>query len=962
MRIHSIEMAGFGPFLVPQRVDFDAFAEDGIFLIQGRTGAGKSSILDGVVYALYNSAPRYRSGAATQLRSHHCSADDATWVQLEFSTDDCRYRVRRSPEYERPRSRGEGTTTERPTAHLWRLDGGEWTALEAGVRPVAQALDEILPLSCQQFLQVVLLAQGEFARFLVADSAERKALLGALFDTKRFETLDHLLQERVSRRRAAMERAASANATLVEALALHLRVDAPAEPDEEWLGGLHDMTAAEAVEAEDTRAAARRQMEEVRTEWERLRAVLTLQERRASLRRTLEQLEEERESIARLREVCERAVAAQSVRPAVEARARQATRLREAQVELTKAEAGYEELCGAAVPDDLPGVRDALVAEVDAARRALEVEARLVATRSQVAEAEAELVRRRSEVEAIDTELGALRQVLEREVTTSVEKASAAVHELVDELTRARRHATATEASALAEQRLIEAGESRTRASAALDELRRLSFQQYAGRLAETLVVGEACPVCGGVEHPSPAPRSGAPVQDEDVEEAERAFDEAQQAYEAAKATRAAARATEEAYAGARTVEVLSDRVEEATGLLREAERDERERRDAADAVTTLSERRQQCAEAAAGLVVRVQALGETIDDLVQRVESARSGSDSVADRLDGLRAHLTALDAVTVSRHDQARAHDDHLAATEHLGEALEQHGFTDEQECLAAARPAEEVERLVRRVRRHDEAWTVTTTGLADEALAALPDVLVDPAPLEARVREAAADHDAAAAAAGVAAQRHETTADLVRRVRAAWSRGAAERREFEVLRRLAASVHGEQPNTRRLRLESYVLAVELEQIVLAANRRLQVMSDGRYALLLDDRVATRGNNSGLGVRVLDHHTQEPRTPESLSGGEKFLASLSLALGLSEVVTNRAGGVSLDTLFIDEGFGSLDGETLDLAMHTLDSLREHGRTVGVISHVEVMRERIPAQLHVEHAPGGWSTIRALA
>ncbi|QCC77204.1 SbcC/MukB-like Walker B domain-containing protein [Nocardioides daphniae] len=616
---------------------------------------------------------------------------------------------------------------------------------------------------------------------------------------------------------------------------------------------------------------------------------------------------------------------------------------------------------GLPVPSVLADERDDLVERVAAARQALELESRLATVRAEQDQVARRIEELRHQLGQVEHRLAEHRQVLEREATTSVDKASSVVLELIDEQARSRRHVAAVAERARAEQELLVAGETRTRASAALDALRRRSLDQYAGRLAQGLVEGEACPVCGGVEHPAPAEVTGVPVREEDVEAAEREFTAAQAACTAAEATVAAARARESAHAGARSPELLAELVHEAGLVVRDAERQAAERAEAATAHAELDHRRQRMSEEVAGLVVRAEALEESADELLRRVEAASGTSESVADRLDGLQAQLAALDGVLSCRRSEEKLRAEHATARAHLVEMLDRHGFDDEAACVAAQRPAVEVEQLRRDVRRHDELLTVTTSGLADPALHELPEDPCDPAPLERLVHEAATAHDLAAEAAGVATQRHGTTTDLVRRLRIAWARDADVRREFEVLRRLAATVHGEPPNTRRLRLESYVLSVELDQIVQAANRRLHVMSAGRYALLLDDRVATRGNNAGLEVRVLDHHTQETRAPESLSGGEKFLASLSLALGLSEVVSNRAGGVSLDTLFIDEGFGSLDAETLDLAMHTLDSLREHGRTVGVISHVEAMKERIPAQLLVEHAPGGWSMIRTL-
>ena len=179
-----------------------------------------------------------------------------------------------------------------------------------------------------------------------------------------------------------------------------------------------------------------------------------------------------------------------------------------------------------------------------------------------------------------------------------------------------------------------------------------------------------------------------------------------------------------------------------------------------------------------------------------------------------------------------------------------------------------------------------------------------------------------------------------------------------EYETMRSLANSVEGAEPNTMRMRLESYVLAAQLEEIIRAANARLAVMTGGRYSLEHDDSVQYRNTRSGLGIAILDQHTGRARATHSLSGGETFLASLALALGLAEVVSNQAGGITLDTLFIDEGFGSLDSDTLAIAMSTLDSLRSGGRTIGLISHVEAMKEQIPSRLRITVVPQGYSEI----
>src|SRR5690606_30376264 len=212
MQLHRLEIEGFGPFRTRQIVEFDVFADDGIFLIAGRTGAGKSSILDAVCFGLYGGVPRY-DGGEKRLRSDHCDPDDPTEVVVEFSTVAGRFRVTRAPAYERPAKRGGGMTTQAPSALLEEFVDGVWVGRAARVVDVAHALEEILQLSQEQFLQVILLAQNRFADFLLADSKERQALLRRLFDSGRFSDY----QARFDERRRAAEQALSGRRATVDA-------------------------------------------------------------------------------------------------------------------------------------------------------------------------------------------------------------------------------------------------------------------------------------------------------------------------------------------------------------------------------------------------------------------------------------------------------------------------------------------------------------------------------------------------------------------------------------------------------------------------------------------------------------------------------------------------------------------------------------------------------------------------
>ncbi|WP_344460135.1 SbcC/MukB-like Walker B domain-containing protein, partial [Amnibacterium kyonggiense] len=324
------------------------------------------------------------------------------------------------------------------------------------------------------------------------------------------------------------------------------------------------------------------------------------------------------------------------------------------------------------------------------------------------------------------------------------------------------------------------------------------------------------------------------------------------------------------------------------------------------------------------------------------------------------LRARRDALRAAEDAARRRAGATVAAAHAAARLERALAEAGIEDVAAARAAALPSAERTALEQRVRAWEAERDGANAQLADRDVAGAPDEPADVAGTEAAKRAALEQRDATAERLTAARSRAAAATELARAIERIHASTAEDRGRLEVVGPLAEVVRGGGTNALRMRLESYVLAARLEQIVAAANVRLAAMTDGRFTLQHDDGPAYRGARSGLGLEVLDEHTGRPRPVASLSGGETFLASLALALGLAEVVSAEAGGVRLDTLFVDEGFGSLDRRTLDTAMETLDSLRAGGRTVGLISHVEAMQEDIPAGLHVERLPDGSSAVRS--
>ena len=991
MRLHRLELEGFGPFRDRQVVDFDAYEGDGIFLITGRTGAGKSSVLDGVCFALYGSAPRY-DGAEKRLRSDHCAPEDPTRVSVEFTVGDRRWRVTRSPEYQRPKKRGEGFTTLAPDAHLDEYVEGEWIGRQRGPRNVALELDEIVGLSQQQFLQVILLAQNRFAEFLLAKNDERQRLLRTLFGTKTYEDYQNALEQR----RRDGERALS---TALET-AVVLLDEAERVADELWRDD--DIDGAEATDvaarsALAARAQARldyradalvRERDDADAAHRAAEAAHTarrgLRERhdaRTRSRQALVHLEARAQEIADQRHRRDRAADAEALRASIDA-ADAAHRTAAAAAAAWRGAQGEWARLGEAEADDagLAAIIEQCTGEIAVAESAADDEtalpglvARLTTARERLDELDgllttidagrAELPVRLAQLEAdlaAATEAAGARDALaERRAAIAARLDSAAT---LDRRAADLRAAEAAHADALG---LLES------ATAAVRALLRRRLDGHAGELAAGLVAGEPCAVCGSREHPAPAVGADEPVSDEDIAAAETrhatALDAERDAATAASDARAAVAEVRGAVGDA-TVDSLTADLERADADLGLAEAADARRRELSEQRRGLVEADAQAAAErellAADAVARRQEIAVADRELAQtrrRVDAARGEHDSVASRLAAARRRRSAAEALRTASREHLASVDAESVACRDLDGRLTDSGFESADDARAALLPASERRDLDAAVTDHDVQLRSERDRLRELELelAGVGDEPIDTDETATALGQARDRWSAAVDAAAAATQRRERLADLRARAGEALTATSDLAQEQALIARLANTVAGRAPNTHRMSLESFVLAAELEEIVEAANLRLSDMSSGRYTLRHSDAVAARGASSGLGLTVLDAHTGQARPAQSLSGGETFLASLALALGLAEVVTSRSGGVRLDTLFIDEGFGSLDAETLDLAMRTLDELRQGGRTVGLISHVAAMKEQIPAQLIVEATREGPSTLR---
>ncbi|PKH40460.1 exonuclease SbcC [Nocardioides alpinus] len=993
MRLHQLRIIGFGPFADPVTIDFDALSDAGLFLLSGPTGAGKCSILDAVCFALYGDVPGDRS-AAKRLRSDHAGDDVVPRVELEATLSGRRFRIDRSPAWTRPKKRGTGTTLEQARVVISERrsadDGSDvWHPLSTRLDETGHLVTRLVGMTLPQFCQVAMLPQGRFQAFLRARSEERHALLQQVFQTGRFDRTERWLRDRRVELRRTAEQHQAAVADLVSRVSEVGGVQAPADwpTDPTSLGRWMDelsttavaASVAQAIEVEAASAAevAASEASAAGIELAGLRAT------HAAARRawaTLEAAAPDHESRRRTVAQAHRAVA---VRPlhdlAVEAR----REVRELDQQGRAAREQLAELLGRTTLDDQEIAEHQRVATrtlTDIARirplrrQAVDLERQL----GRLARSQQETAAQLQRVETRAAEIPDLLLSVEPALTAARESVTLAADlaadlEVLRSRTRAARSAESlTTQLVTAEQAMGAATQARLLARETLVAIRERRLDGMAAEIALKLAVGASCPVCGSADHPSPAsPAPGAP--DEVAErEARREVDDLEVVVEAhSQQVRGleAQRATALAESGDSVEHLL---VEEEDTLARlERARSQAATLDAhtarADALHAerldLTREREQLATALTRLDTESAVLRARIESLSdQAAEVVPVGAD--LDALTALHQQVEVLaQQCSAVAADLARARAT-ATSTQEAADALAAASGFDSSAWAAAAWLAEaDIAALQHQIDRHEREVARVRDLLTDEAL--LSSAAVDAPDLEALAQA----HHRTREAAALARQTDMALRDRGRRLHglaaemadalAVWG---PVRADLDLVAELASLVEGKHPDNRmQMRLSAYVLSHRLGQVVEAANLRLSTMSDQRYSLVHTGQRGAGETRGGLSLLVRDDWTGDTRDPATLSGGETFVVSLALALGLADVITEEAGGTDLDTLFVDEGFGSLDSETLEDVMDTLDTLRDGGRVVGVVSHVPELQTRIPTQLRVHRGRHGSRTSLSL-
>lgn len=998
MRLHDLSISAFGPFVETVRVDFDDLASGGLFLLTGDTGAGKTSVLDAVCFALYGEVPGDRH-QARHFRSDHADPETQARVVLRVSVGDRTFRFTRSPTWDRPKRRGSGTTREQARVLVEEQRAADWTTLTNRLDEAGQLVSSLLGMTCTQFTQVAMLPQGRFQSFLRATSTERHAVLQRLFRTRRFEEVERWLAERRTqlRRRCQIchDRSAGVVNRLQEAAGVgvpdgwDLHDLDPLVDEDALLGWARDLTlsaGAAALEAREQLATADSDLKQDREAHHQGRRTAETRVRGERAQRSMAELEEtaevETELVASV-DAHRRATPVLPLALHAETAGKAAT---DAETSAARHVAAVAPLLG--VP--AATVRcDSLVAIAKRANEARAVaetwlpreaelhdeRARLRTLAAQLAGMEREISEAEQEQAQLAIRNEALLPVLAQTRALATDRGSrrAAVEAAEAGLEAARQVLVQSEQLGEA-RRLLEQSTQRT-----LDlreqylDVRELRISGMAAELAVGLVVGCSCPVCGSAEHPSPATAAGAASR-ADEEAARETYEDAdfeRQALQESVTTRASQLASAMTRSQERdpahwehVLTETTDSFEKCSAAAArlwqlETEATAADRRDRQLTAALAASRATAVATSQrhAETTARCELLADQLRELLDQHRGAGSVAALVEQHTESVRVLEEACQALT----GRDRADQELRRATGAADEAATAAGFGSLAEALAAVLSGSEA---AARSARIEARHTVRSTAAAVLAEDAVVTALAAPPPdlgaLAGVLRESESVRDHAHATSRQATLRSTRLAALgheLEREVAAW---LPVRRDHARTAGLASLAEGRSAdNQLKMRLSAYVLSERLRQVVAAANERLGAVTGQRYLLEQVDEKGAGEQRGGLSLRVRDEWSGKRRDPATLSGGETFLVSLALALGLADTVSQEAGGTQLDTLFIDEGFGALDATTLDGVMDTLDSLRDGGRVVGLVSHVAELRNRIPAQLEVRKSRAG-STLHA--
>ncbi len=919
MRPQKVIMSAFGPYAKKVEVDLEKLGQSGLYLITGDTGAGKTTIFDAITYALYGEASGENRDAA-MFRSKYAEPDTPTEVELYFSYAGKEYYIKRNPEYERAKSRGEGTTSEKANAELRYPDGRVVTK----IKDVNNAVIDIMGIDRNQFTQIAMIAQGDFLKLLLASTEERKRIFQKLFKTEKY----YVLQEKLKSESGKLSREYE---ELKNSISQYINGIIAGDTTEETLLKVEKAKNGEMSDSEigilleeliKTDSDLEKQNEEkLKTIEEKLSEITKLLTEAKTLQVAKDSRIEAEANLARLEDdikvLNEKLKTEEAKKPEIEKILRSI-----AEIEAVLPE--YDEL------DEKKNQLSDTKKNIETDTKTLETKA---ANKKEIEDS----------IKAFEEELKSFKDVGAEKVkfVTEKERVSAKICETDNLLGELKKYNELVESLKAAQEKYIKASEEAKEQKDIYEALNRAYLNEQAGILAETLEIGSPCPVCGATEHPTPAKKTVDAPTKEELEFSKELADKAASAENIAsqEANEAKVKTEEKEKTITTTIEKLLGRkvvISDVKGdLIDEKELLGDKLKELEEKISELNKSINRKAELEEAIPIKkenLEKLTEEINILKESITKNETNEETLNERINTLskklkyESKLAASNAKGTLENEKAKLEDDYNKAKSDVDKC--------NNDIIATNSKIDEVKKLLKDAKEID-------VSAEEEKKSALEQ---EKETITAKQKDI---HTRIVSNGSIKENINSRLAEITE-VGEKWT----------WVKALSNTANGNISGKEKVMLETYIQASYFERIINRANKRLLLMTNGQYELARSKTAENNRSQSGLDLNVIDHYNGSERSVKTLSGGESFKASLSLALGLSDEIQSSAGGIKLDTMFVDEGFGSLDEESLSQAIKALMGLADGNRLVGIISHVGELKEKIEKQIIVTKEKTGGSKI----
>lgn len=907
MRPLQLTLSAFGPYAGCIHLDLEQLGTHGLYLIRGDTGAGKTSIFDAITFALYGEA----SGSqreASMFRSQYAAPQTETFVELTFSNSGKIYTIRRSPEYMRPAKRGGGFTLKKAEATLKLPNGNLLTKL----REVNQAIHESIGVDRSQFTQIVMLAQGDFLKLLVASTEERMRIFRQIFHTERFQTLQTMLKEQssiLSRQRESM------TARIAQ------YIDGTQYPEDTEYGQALAQARAGDCLLSDTLPV----LEAVTQQDEAM--LHKMQSQISKLDTQIGQLQEQIGQAKQLAVAQQQLQAAQaewqSLTPQLENAVKSKEQAQQKQPELEsllqRAEQIQEELN-----------RHQHLAQLQQAQRQTEqTQAKNNAALQQCSNQSEQLTKQQTTLQTEQSMLADTGVKIEHFTSKirELEARNTSLCTLQNDIQKLEKHRK--EWSILTVRYQETAVKVNTLQQKSLS-LHRAFLDAQAGLLAETLQDGQPCPVCGSLHHPAPTQRTQNAPQKEDVERAQEAAQRAQQEAEqlSAQAGIYQGQVSTQIEALEKQFKALLDNCTWDTVHQKLTQAIQETQAKIADTSKQLTQAKQN--------LKRYQNIQQESEQLTKQLEQLTRQQAKCMEQ-------QAALKRDTIHHKEQITHITSQLLYTSN--EAAQEASAKIKLACNAIRQEQQQAEQTEQHYRSRMNTLEGQIHALQNQIAGAAS---YDLSEAENKLTELQLHRNTLEQQSTQITSRMQRNQDALTQLARCSNELSAIEQRWAQVKALADTAGGTLSGKEKIMLETYVQMTYFDRILIRANSRFLVMSRGQYELRRCVQSSSNRRQTGLELDVIDHFNGTTRSVKTLSGGESFQAALSLALGLSDEVQSLAGGIHLDTMFVDEGFGTLDEDALEQALRALTALSDHGRLVGIISHVGALSRRIEKQIVV--------------